>query len=358
MTPGLNTAMDGNTGLDLMGGDDGQALLDQLGMGAFGNDYTGLSTTHTVKNGLESIASLSQIDWAFGAPQQPPSNSLFQHPFPAVESASQSFTPILTNIDSLDASFDNSLHGNLYHPPALSHLSGPETQRQAVKKWEQLSVNTPQTIATRALRPATPSPFAQVSDERLDMGAHTPQDHTILPALGRLDLETNTYLPVDQQAAAGVRIVAAYNGQDHQTGIMARNNGHIDQSVSSSLKRQRISDSVGSTPASSVSTELLNPWERDPWHIWQLPSEDGGHMVAWSRSDQVQESLADKALGIELSRHLITVYFQAVHFSLPVGPNPDSAYSRSSPPNHSISNGKPADVERTSCLPRPRRFAQ
>jgi hypothetical protein len=58
--------------------------------------------------------------------------------------------------------------------------------------------------------------------------------------------------------------------------------------------------------------------EKDPWHIWQQPDEHGQSVIAWSRKDQVQESLADKALGIELSRHLVTVYFQAVHYSLPV----------------------------------------
>ena len=51
----------------------------------------------------------------------------------------------------------------------------------------------------------------------------------------------------------------------------------------------------------------------DDWHVFAEEST----MVRWGRKEQVQEELADRALGIQLSRHLIKVFFQAVHVSLP-----------------------------------------
>lgn len=51
----------------------------------------------------------------------------------------------------------------------------------------------------------------------------------------------------------------------------------------------------------------------DPYALW-APSE---RTVRWGQREMVAERLADRALGRELSRHLVRVYFQAVHLTMP-----------------------------------------
>ncbi|ORY29363.1 hypothetical protein BCR39DRAFT_175406 [Naematelia encephala] len=81
-------------------------------------------------------------------------------------------------------------------------------------------------------------------------------------------------------------------------------------SLALSRKRQR-----SSSPSSSDVERV------DDWKLW---SEDD-RIMHWGRREQVQEQLADRALGMELSRHLVKVFFQAVHFSVPAI-SPESFY--------------------------------
>jgi len=53
----------------------------------------------------------------------------------------------------------------------------------------------------------------------------------------------------------------------------------------------------------------------DPWKLW---SENGDELVRWGRREVVQQRLADRALGGELSKHLVMSYFHCVHPSFPV----------------------------------------
>lgn len=61
--------------------------------------------------------------------------------------------------------------------------------------------------------------------------------------------------------------------------------------------------------------------DKDPWSIWSDPSMDKDNkrdkVVRWSRSDNVGDSLASRALGSELSRHLVRIYFSSVQLTLP-----------------------------------------
>lgn len=54
----------------------------------------------------------------------------------------------------------------------------------------------------------------------------------------------------------------------------------------------------------------------DPWKIWTDPDQQ--QMIRWGRREAVQQQLADRALGRELSRHLVKVFFNFVHPSFPV----------------------------------------
>ena len=58
-----------------------------------------------------------------------------------------------------------------------------------------------------------------------------------------------------------------------------------------------------------------SPGSEDPWRLW---SENGGELVRWGRREVVQQRLADRALGGEMSKHLVVTYFHCVHPSFPV----------------------------------------
>lgn len=206
-----------------------------------------------------------------------------------------------------------------------------DVQLQARRQWEEFSVNTPRTIANRSAR-SSPLPTIAQTQTIQDLDGHNLPLNTIIPALGRLDIETNQFLPVLPAHAAENRAIRHPSprgqGSDrqpdpHDQSIRDRSQSRLPTprpTPSYSGKRYRSRDSVseGVSPTTSTATTSA----KDPWHIWQDPGEQS--MVIWSRKNQVQESLADRALGVELSRHLVTVYFQAVHFSLPVN-SPSSA---------------------------------
>jgi hypothetical protein len=312
MVNGESAHMGGNGEvMDWMSGAGYDGLLHQLGIPQSGSGILGPSA-------------MVPVDMSFTTNQW--SNSLSFRP-PVSTSGSFADDPSDTLFRSLLENMDNMPSGNLplnghstvYSTPSVR--ATPETQRQALEVWERLSANTPQTIANRSLRPST----STSRQESVDLDAHTPHPDTLVPALGRLDIETNTFLPIvpldshQPRAASGAKAGEAYGTHPGRAETMVRYgaNGSGHSSVGQNGKRLRNYDSAGSSPSSSV-LDQLHPWERDPWHIWQAKDENGSHTIAWSRKEQVQESLADKALGIELSRHLITVYFQAVHFSLPV----------------------------------------
>jgi len=294
-----------------MKGPEYDGLLDQLGIEPFATADTGASTFEPVHSGFTGVrASNSQTF----EPSITTSANFGDQPSDAL------FRSILQNIDGFPSAGDIPLNGHATAYPTPLSRTTPETQRQALEVWDRLSANTPQTIANRSLRHSISTSRA----ESVNLDAHTPHPNTLVPALGRLDIETNTFLPIlpldshQTPARADANTGETYGAHSGRTDMVRHGaDGSVHSSVGQSGKRQRTYDSAGSSPSSSASARL-QPWERDPWHIWQPKDESESHAVAWSRKEQVQESLADKALGIELSRHLITVYFQAVHFSLPV----------------------------------------
>jgi hypothetical protein len=341
--------------MEWMNGPEYDGLLDQLGIEQSANVGVGTSTSVPVDTGFTTNQGSQSLSFQ---PPMPTSEVFADDPSDTL------FRSILENIDSFPSSSDIPLNGHSTVYPQLSTRASPETQRHALEVWERLSANTPQTIANRSLRPST----STSREESVDLDAHTPHPNTLVPALGRLDIETNTFLPIvpldshQPRAASGAKPGEAYGTHPGRAETMVRYgpDGAGHSLVSQNGKRQRSYDPAGSSPSSSF-LERMQPWERDPWHIWQAKDEDGSHAVAWSRKEQVQESLADKALGIELSRHLITVYFQAVHFSLPVRHvyvNVRGADTRFSPPNHSTLNGNPADAEQTAWIPPKKPFVQ
>lgn len=304
--------------MDWMSQDVTESILDQLGIGQSGHDDIGASTDgRNTGSATQCLSEPSPFSSSTNGNPYPPSSN----PYPPLAAGlyNQLIDELMTDIGTTPQDLISQVSNQTRYHHHASPSSREDIQRQALEMWERLSVNTPQTIANRSSRPPTPLPSSE-----MDLNAHTPHADTLLPALGRLDIETNTFLPVvpldsgPLKSASGVKPGEAYGSITGRSGSMDRSGPSPDiHIIGQNGKRQRTGQSAGTSPGSS-SYELLNPWERDPWHIWQPQDEVGDRTVAWSRKEQVQESLADKALGIELSRHLITVYFQAVHYSLPV----------------------------------------
>lgn len=316
----FNDRAEGSGGMDWTSGPGFVSLLDQLGMKSDGSGPPPIAPSTATADDWQTVPAQTSTA-TLGRPRQDPSH--LSHPSSAGDPPHM-FSTFLNSMDDFPTSFASSSNGHstLYPSPTPSFRATPEIQRQAVEVWDRLSVNTPQIVANRSLRPSTSNSNSR--EDSVDLDAHTPHHHTLVPALGRLDIETDTFLPVvpldsgQAKSASGAIPGEAYGTRPGRPETMIRYEmNYGGSSGGQNGKRQRSFDSAQSTPSSSA-FELLQPWERDPWHIWQAKDENGSRTVAWSRKEQVQESLADKALGIELSRHLITVYFQAVHFSLPV----------------------------------------
>ncbi|BEI88931.1 uncharacterized protein CcaverHIS019_0202930 [Cutaneotrichosporon cavernicola] len=57
--------------------------------------------------------------------------------------------------------------------------------------------------------------------------------------------------------------------------------------------------------------------ETGPWALWAKSKDKEDKIIRWSRSNSVGDELASRALGSELSRELVKVYFSSVHLTLP-----------------------------------------
>ncbi|ODN92017.1 hypothetical protein L198_05689 [Cryptococcus wingfieldii CBS 7118] len=101
---------------------------------------------------------------------------------------------------------------------------------------------------------------------------------------------------------------------------------NLDPFVTTSLQRKRPRE-PSSSPTTSRKTLAQ---EHDPWQLW-MGDDESRAMLLWGRAEDMQERLANRALGTELSRHLVTMFFQAVHYSfpasrLPIAISPESFY--------------------------------
>ncbi|WVF70282.1 hypothetical protein IAT40_005071 [Kwoniella sp. CBS 6097] len=85
-----------------------------------------------------------------------------------------------------------------------------------------------------------------------------------------------------------------------------------DQSLQHSRKRSRSSTPSFGEVGRAEKMILLTD---DPWQLYMRDRDRD--VVHWGRREAVQERLADKALGMALSAHLVKVFFQAVHLSYP-----------------------------------------
>ena len=158
----------------------------------------------------------------------------------------------------------------------------------------------------------------------------TPADHRFTT----LDFDTSEVvsrgstpmMDIDPHAnfLAGKEAVFSRNGgqnvpRDYQQSMV--------HSVATTMKNSSVDNfaSVWRPPENNTTTKVrrkrrieelvdIKPITRDPFHLWS----DSNAVVTWGRTEQVQEAMADRALGVQLSRHLVDVYFLVVHLSFPV----------------------------------------
>ncbi|ORX37389.1 hypothetical protein BD324DRAFT_625966 [Kockovaella imperatae] len=103
------------------------------------------------------------------------------------------------------------------------------------------------------------------------------------------------------------------------------NNGIIIQSTATRSGVTDLSSSLATDTRKRRLTEegqiMSINGQHDPWHLWS----DDQVIVSWGKRERVQERLAERTLGFELSRHLVSMYFQVVHLAFPTV-SPESFY--------------------------------
>lgn len=192
-------------------------------------------------------------------------------------------------------------------------------------------------------QPSTSSEVPSYHDVPLSTASYSPYD-----------ILTDKVNPATSQTELQAKAVWRWNDQQHGAAIAARAvsvEPTENQFAASFLPphRQTWSGDATSTPRTSSSsisgTPVSSSWAQSnsatsnldnnssivgrkrqrtiedvsDGNNWRLWGEACDQMVRWGRRERVQERLADRALGQELSKHLVKTFFHCVYPSFPVG---------------------------------------
>jgi hypothetical protein len=127
--------------------------------------------------------------------------------------------------------------------------------------------------------------------------AHLTPGHTNVELAMQFDTLSDSFRPYETTTLSPPHLSRYASQHNTQMSTYSRSN-----TPSNSRKRQR---SEGS------STDGHTRVSPDSWST-------ANDVVFWGRAEQVGKILADSTMGLQLSRHLVTVFFQAVHTSFPV----------------------------------------
>lgn len=216
-------------------------------------------------------------------------------------------TPLNFDVSSFLPTTDSSPeHVTLPEIPQDAHLlfSGPS---HAARKPVS-SVSTPQTASPL---PATPHEQAQAIWRHF---GDTPREaiRTLRPTTPSNSTE-GTSTGEDKVEKYRAQLVSAPTWQMDTVFNAVSDSFVPSPQHSPGVKRIRSNGWSSSPPKLAASVYHI---QRDDWHLWSPPSQ--AIPVVWGRREQVSEKLADRSLGAQLSRHLVHVYFQAVHMNYPV----------------------------------------
>ncbi|RXK39229.1 hypothetical protein M231_03449 [Tremella mesenterica] len=91
----------------------------------------------------------------------------------------------------------------------------------------------------------------------------------------------------------------------------------VDRYTENTNTNQLVARKRGRWESETMDGEMIE----DEWKLWAEDQKS----LRWGRKENVQEALADRTLGLALSRHLVKVFFHSIHLSLPIL-SPESFY--------------------------------
>ncbi|WWD17713.1 hypothetical protein CI109_102154 [Kwoniella shandongensis] len=167
------------------------------------------------------------------------------------------------------------------------------------------------------IRLAVEVPPAKLYDRLADtLQAIAQSETSVNPHSAYADSSSNSARPPSRQPASSSPSTLSRRSPTPNTGTPRSHasSNESSYSVGKTLKRPR------STSMAPMEGEI-EALREDMWRLWV----GGNAVIRWGRKETVQQELADRALGQELSRHLVKTFFQAVHFSYPAI-SPESFY--------------------------------
>ncbi|WWD09590.1 hypothetical protein V865_007718 [Kwoniella europaea PYCC6329] len=199
------------------------------------------------------------------------------------------------------------------NPSPLIKTPGPSSSssQQAASIWQQFANNRKEAmylVRTTGLTPGADG--VQISEEDDDL-------------MGGLQSRLSAYM-TEMQAPSPSSTSTTYQGisrlSSSTTPLAVPGNilginyntytNHNDDYLSGDTRKRSRSPYDLDSQSRKMLLVSSNPW--------RLYSESGsGQMITWGRREAVSEQLADRALGMALSNHLVKVFFQAVHLSYP-----------------------------------------
>jgi hypothetical protein len=153
----------------------------------------------------------------------------------------------------------------------------------------------------------------------LPISPDTPTQEDFVSLSGLFNLTPQPPTLTTGSSTSGRKVAGIHWG--HQSTFPNSNVMHATNAI---LPDERVFAQEGALVANRK-RPFCDPFEEedpDGWSLWAPPEPQS---VRWGRREIVGESLADRSLGIQLSRHLVKLYFNSVHLVLPTV-SPESFY--------------------------------
>jgi len=214
------------------------------------------------------------------------------------------------------------------HTTDTTSIASPGNESAASEIWKQL-VNDP--MIKGKLKPSNAGSPSTIPNTATSSSVGTPryeeqhlQSHGNYRRLAQSplayimqDLSYNAH--TDQYQPAAPVIPSSTPSSASTLGAMASLSNYSSPARSSKRSRETPGPFYDSSVimAASPAIDVNDP---KSWQLWD-PNQPR-QAVGWARRDTIQEQIADKTLGMALSQHLIKVFFQSVHLTLPVSPIP------------------------------------
>lgn len=242
-------------------------------------------------------------------------NRIMDHPPVEMKPDTGLFEIVPNGVGRVPSFAIDGLHSTGQDGTANSEAAGQpsmDNEEDALRIWREHSEH-------RRLSLATPPPAARPSQPPIALDSHLSGSFTIPPhdpAIAVLDWTSSAGNTQSRSGTASPAPSRSVRFSSSSAG--GSRAGSTAASGWSSPIHPEARAVLGKRRAGSLLSVGSYPGEEDPWRLYSSPNDNGDRLVRWTRRQEVHEKLADRALGSQLSRHLVQVFFQAVHTSFPV----------------------------------------